>query len=667
MRIHTIDFETDGIVGNPVVNPPRPVGVAVWLDGGQPQYLAWGHPIENNCSYGEARQYLYNIQASGDDSLFHNAPFDITVSDKWMSVKHDFLNGGWKRVHDTMYLVFLADPYATTFSLKPSADRYLDMAPTEQDELRSWILTHVSEATPDTWGAYISRAPGGLVGKYAIGDVVRTRLLFDKLHTQIVEQGMEAAYDRERRLMPILRYATQRGIRIDRHKLEHHEGVYTKALELSTQILCDTLGCPLEHLDNDILFANALETSGAVTEWVLTPTGKRSMAKENLKIADPKIFNLMRYRGALETCLQTFMRPWLIKSEKDERLHPNWNQTRQARGDKSSKGTKTGRLSSDDPNFQNVPTEFVDQLGNPLPYPDGLVPLPMLREYCLPEEGHLWLKRDYSSQELRILAHFEDGTLAEAYRGNPNLDVHQMAVELIQQLIGITYARKSIKITGFSLLYGTGVGGLSVQLGSSYDDAKRIKDSYLAALPGINDLMRDVKRRGERGDSIRTWGGRIYFAEPSKEIKGELRSFAYRLLNYLIQGSAADQTKESINVWQDTRDWEAEFLATVHDENNISAPEDDWCRHMETLRAAMEQDNLDVPVLTEGFVGKDWHNIIKEKDYVRAERYKGYEIPLVKSYLLESGDAIIDGGDPHGPAKLDSNTPDAMHTGSINS
>ena len=167
-----------------------------------------------------------------------------------------------------------------------------------------------------------------------------------------------------------------------------------------------------------------------------------------------------------------------------------------------SKGAKTGRLSSDDPNFQNVPTEFVDKLGVPLPFPDGLVPLPMLREYCLPDEGYLWLKRDYSSQELRILAHFEDGALAEAYRGNPDLDVHQMAVDLIQNLIGITYDRKSIKITGFSLLYGTGVSGLSGQLGQSYDDAKRIKDSYLAALPGINQLMRDVKRRGERGDCL---------------------------------------------------------------------------------------------------------------------------------------------------------------------
>jgi DNA polymerase I-like protein with 3'-5' exonuclease and polymerase domains len=613
----TVDYETFGIEGNPVVTPPRAVGVAVWIPGREPQYLAWGHPTENNCKYGDARQFLYNIGEAGNPRLFHNAPFDLSVQKDSMSLPHNFLNGGWREIHDTMYLLFLADPYASTFSLKPSADRYLGMAPVEQDELKQWILSNVVGATPDNWGGFIALAPGDLVGRYAIGDVVRTRKLFDLLHERIVADGMEAAYDRERELMPTLVQGTRDGILLDRWKLEHHEKVYTEALDRVTSNIVVSLGCSVGDLEHDELLADALERSGAVTEWVLTPkSGKRSMSKDNLKFTDSNIGNMFRYKGALETCLQTFMRPWLDKSAADGRLHPNWNQVKQARNDKFSKGAKTGRLSSDDPNFQNVPTQFVDKLGNPLPFPDGLIPLPMLREYCLPDEGCLWLKRDYSSQELRILAHFEDGTLAEAYRGNPNLDVHQMAIELITNLVGITYARKDIKITGFSLLYGTGIAGLSGQLGQPYEDARRIKDSYLAALPGLNTLMRDVKRRGERGDSIRTWGGRLYFAEITKDSNGEIRNFAYRLLNYLIQGSAADQTKEAICQWHRTRNWRSQFLATVHDEINIQAPIEDWRMHMEDLRLAMEQDTLDVPVRSEGFVGRDWHNIVKEKDFV---------------------------------------------------
>src|SRR5262249_36062006 len=141
--------------------------------------------------------------------------------------------------------------------------------------------------------------------------------------------------------------------------------------------------------------------------------------------------------------------------------------------------------------------------------PDGLALYPEMRSYCLPEYGHVWIKRDFSSQEIRILAHFEDGSLCEAYRGNPNLDPHQMARELIHKMIGVLYARKDVKITGFSIIYGTGATGLSGQLHRSYQEAAEIKEAYLAAMPGVRDLMRDVQRRGKSGQPIRTWGGRI--------------------------------------------------------------------------------------------------------------------------------------------------------------
>jgi DNA polymerase-1 len=363
-------------------------------------------------------------------------------------------------------------------------------------------------------------------------------------------------------------------------------------------------------LDDQNSFADALERSGAVTEWVLTPTGKRSKAKDNLKIVIPEVKILHEYRSALTTCLQTFMRPWLALSEPDGRLHPNWNQVKQPKGDYGKqKGTRTGRLSSDSPNFQNVPTEFKDAFGKPMAVPDGLHPLPFLRRYCLPEVGHVWLKRDFSSQEIRILAHFEDGALAEAYRLNPNLDPHTMAQELIAAIVGLIYDRPEVKITGFSIIYGTGAPGLSSQLGRPLHEAAQIKAAYLAAMPGVKDLQDDVKSRGKSGQPIRTWGGRIYYAEAPKVIDGRLRDFAYKLLNYLVQGSAADQTKESIAEWESTRKWYDVFLATVHDEINISAPKEHAKESMATLKEAMNKDRLDVPMLSEGFMGDNWQDI----------------------------------------------------------
>ena len=608
----TIDFETHAIEGNPLVKPPRPVGVAVWVPGTEPTYLAWGHPEGNNISFADAHEYLHKISRTQRPLLFHNAPFDISVQNReFCNAQYLWINDGWKRYHDTLPLVFLADPYASTFSLKPSADRWLGMAADEQTELYDWIVRNVPGATAKTAGAYISRAPVDLVAPYAIGDVVRTRRLFDLLHPRICELGMEQAYDRERQLMPTLLHGTQRGIRIDRHTLEHHERVYSKALAICDSRIRERIGYDGD-IDRSERFAEALESSGAVPNFKRTEkTGKRSFAVGNLEIAIPEVKIAYEYRSALATCLQTFIRPWLTLSETDGRLHPNWNSVRQAKGDYHSKGARTGRLSSDSPNFQNVPAEFTDVLGNPLDIPEGLPPLPAMRQYILPEEGHVWVKRDQSSQEIRILAHFEDGSLAEAYRANPNLDPHTMAQDLIVALIGIKYARKDIKITGFSIIYGTGANGLSIQLGQSYEEAYKIKESYLTAMPSVRALMQDVQARGKNNQPIRTWGGRLYYAEPPKLIDGRMRDFAYKLLNYLIQGSAADQTKQNICDWETTRHWEDTFLATVHDEINISCPEGEWRRGMETLRQAMEKPLFDVPSLSEGYVGPNWHNLEK--------------------------------------------------------
>lgn len=605
----TIDFETEAINGNPILNPPRPVGVAVWSSGQEPTYLAWGHGSGNNCVEGRAKDILRGFLEEKTPLLFHNAGFDVSVLNRFLGA--DWLD--WERIHDTMYLLFLADPYASTLSLKPSANRYLDMAPSEQNEVHAWILKNVAGATDKSAGAYICRAPGDLVGRYAVGDVVRTRKLFDLLHARIVSEGMEQAYDRERRLFPIVYRGTQRGIRIDRDTLSYHEYAYTECLKIAEGRLVTALGGNPNVLESDAKLADALEKVGAVKEWVLTPTGKRSIAKKNLKIQNAEIKALLDYTGALSTCLQTFMRPWLELSKADGRLHPNWNQVKQYReggGLYDNKGTRTGRLSSDSPNFQNVPSEFTYKDGTAYPVPNGLHPLPLMRRYCLPEQGHVWLKRDFSSQEVRILAHYEDGSLCEAYKSDVNLDPHEMARQIIHKMIGILYARKSVKITGFSIIYGTGATGLSLQLECPYIEAKTIKDAYLDAMPGVRQLMQDVQRRGVCGQPIRTWGGRVYYAEPSKIVDGRLRDFAYKLLNYLIQGSAADQTKQSIIDWDDRKTNEI-FLATVHDEINISAPKETWEVDMRVLRLAMEMDRFDVPFASEGFMGENWADLEK--------------------------------------------------------
>jgi DNA polymerase-1 len=585
-----LDFETEAIVGNTSKFPPKPVGLAYRTPDGESDYTtewAWMANILSN--------------AWKENMLFHHSKFDVSVAMKWFSLPfpRNPLN-----VHDTQFLIFLHDPHAASLSLKPSAERILGEPPEERDELRDWILRNVPGATKKEWGAHISKAPVELVRPYALGDVGRTWRLFRTLHPIIVEKGMEEAYQREQLLMPILYEAELRGLRVDIDRLSGDIDKMDAAVKTADSRIFSILGSTFNVESSDEL-AQALDAAGAVKEWQLTPTGRRSMAKGALTsgVTNPELLALLLYRGGMATCLNTFGIPWYNQAIACEgRVHPTWNQVRQEGygGESSFKGTRTGRLSCDHPNLTNPPTEMKAKA------PSEFMEIPLMRQYLLPEEGHLWLKRDFSSQEIRILAHYEDGGLMKAYNGNPKLDPHLMAQEMIQEITGIRLERKDVKIVGFSIIYGAGVTGLAQQLGTDYGRAQNIREAYMAALPGIRILGDALRNRGRNGTPMRTWGGRLYLPEPPRLVGGIMRSFEYKLLNYLIQGSAADQTKQAVIDWHATKLDDNYFLIAMHDEIDISAPEKTWEAGMQHLKEVMNHPRFDVPMLSEGFWGHNF-------------------------------------------------------------
>ena len=595
----TLDYETEAIVGNPTVRPPTPVGLAYKPQGAPGEYLAWGHPgIPHDAAQAalaKAKAIVREAIQRGDKILFHNSKFDLSVMQE-----HWGLHIPPRLVEDTLYQLFLHDPYADTFSLKPSSERLLNWKPEEQNVLYDWILAHIPEATKKTAGAYISRAPVELVAPYAVGDVERTYAIYQHLLDKIPTQ----AYEREKALRPILVEGERRGILVHTEALERDLFKYENVLIDLDRRVWQMLGGEF-NIESGEELANALDKADAVTGWVQTPKGKRSTARENLLsvIKDPTLGNLLAYRGALSHCLSNFYRPWLAltkASPSGERMHPEWNQVRQMRGEtRDTKGTRTGRLSCTNPNFQNPPNEY------DLEIPAGFPDLPFMRKYILPEKGAVWCKRDYSQQELRILAHYTEGRLYDAYRVNPRIDAHETCQKLIRDITGINLIRKYVKITGFSMIYGSGVYGLSTQLGVNTHEAAKIKMAYLQALPEVGQLMYSCQNRGRSGRSIKTWGGREYYVEPARPINGSIRNFDYKLLNYLIQGSAADCTKEAIIRWANNPG-SGVFSCTVHDEINISAFEPG---DMARLKEAMESIEFDVPMLTDGFRGRSWFNL----------------------------------------------------------
>jgi len=637
----TFDFETEAIEGNPIANPPKPVGVAIKIDDKPSEYLAWGHPTGNNCTWRNALIALTGALEHSSALLAHNAAFDLAVLRKWFLIEPP----SPLSVHDTQFLVFLHDPYAFSFGLKPSAERILGLPPDEQDELKAWVLANVPEATAKHWGAHISKAPGDLVGKYACGDTDRTYALFQKLMPEIERDGMLAAYQREQRLMPILAESSVRGVRVDLERLNADIETYTVVKEEVEKRVFSVLG--EFNVDSDRELAERLEATGQVTDWVMTKTGKRSTSRKNLegRVKSPELLELLAYRGILATCLGTFAQPWAEAARATGRLHPQWNQVRGDRGDAGDlTGTRTGRMSCREPNLQNIPNDFLS-----VRTPEGLPKLMEMRKYLLPEEGHVWVKRDFSAQEMRILAHFTEGALFDAFVADPHSDPHDVVQKMVAKVAGVKLSRKDAKITGFGIMYGRGIPALAAALGVSVEEGQKTRNAYFAGLPEVERLSKEVRNRGSRGGFIRTWGGRRYFRElaprgtwldPSKgpdewiltlsgstATKGtattitqhgksekNAKDFSYKLFNYLIQGSAADQTKQALIDWHAARASGEQLIAAVHDEVNISVPIENVERGMRTLREQMDADRFDVPFRSEGFVGPNWADIEGYKD-----------------------------------------------------
>jgi DNA polymerase I-like protein with 3'-5' exonuclease and polymerase domains len=141
-------------------------------------------------------------------------------------------------------------------------------------------------------------------------------------------------------------------------------------------------------------------------------------------------------------------------------------------------------------------------------------------------------------------------------------------------------------------------------------------EAHKRALPdvkGRGGLDEELKRIGRAGEAINTWGGREYYCEAPGYSKkyGREMTFEYKLLNYIIQGSAADATKEAIIRYHDHPKKEGRFLVTVYDEVNVSADKGVYKSEMAVLRECMESIEFDVPLLTDGKTGPNWADVKK--------------------------------------------------------
>ena len=312
---------------------------------------------------------------------------------------------------------------------------------------------------------------------------------------------------------------------------------------------------------------------------------------EKLKREDPIIGKILEYRQLmkLNSTYVEGLKPFI--NPKTKRIHSFFHQTI----------TATGRISSTEPNLQNIPTRF--ELGK------------RVRKVFKPEKGKVYIDADYSQIELRVLAHIsEDKHMIEAF--NHNEDIHKQAASKVFKtpIEEVTKEQRSnAKAVNFGIVYGISDFGLAEQLGISRKRAKQYIDEYLTEYAGIKEFMENIIEKTKEKGYVETLFHRRRYVPELNSKNYMVRQFGNRVaMNTPIQGTAADIMKIAmINVNKELkkRGLEAKIILQVHDEMMIEVPENEKEEVKDIMKKEMESAiQLKIPLVAEISEAKNWYD-----------------------------------------------------------
>lgn len=312
---------------------------------------------------------------------------------------------------------------------------------------------------------------------------------------------------------------------------------------------------------------------------------------EKLKAIHPIIEKILEYRSLMKlnsTYVEGLL-PYI--NIETNRIHSYFHQTI----------TATGRISSTEPNLQNIPTRI--EIGK------------RLRKVFKPAEGYVYVDADYSQIELRVLAHIsKDENMVQAFKNDE--DIHRQAAS---KVLGISMEevtkeqRSSAKAVNFGIVYGISDFGLSEQLGISKKQAKEYIDQYLEKYSGIKQFMTDVVEQAKEAGYVETLFHRRRYIPELKSNNYMVRQFGARAaMNTPIQGTAADIMKIAmINVYRELQKakLDAKIILQVHDELIIECKKDIKDQATQILKQCMENAiHLDIPIKAETSEAETWYD-----------------------------------------------------------
>lgn len=393
-------------------------------------------------------------------------------------------------------------------------------------------------------------------------------------------------------LSSILREMERAGVRIDVGMLKQAEVQLNEELQvLEQQIYASaetTFNINSPKQVGEVLF-DQLKLDAKAKK---SKTGQYSTSEEVLLALKPKhpvVGMILEYRE-LKKLISTYISvlPTYINPETGK-IHTTYNQT----------VTATGRLSSSNPNLQNLPIR--SERGQ------------LIRQAVIPDEGCMFLSADYSQIELRLMAHFsQDPHLVEAFRSGQDIHAATAAKIFNVPIEEVTKdQRRQAKTANFGIIYGISAFGLAQQLDCSRSEAKALIDGYFAAFPGVIDYIERQKELArQQGYAITLFGRKRYLPDILSH-NATVRSFAERnAVNSPIQGTAADIIKMAmVTIHRRLKEegLKAQMIMQVHDELNFNVPLNEVEKVREIVVSEMQNVvHLTVPLIADCGVGANW-------------------------------------------------------------
>lgn len=416
-------------------------------------------------------------------------------------------------------------------------------------------------------------------------------LLFEKVMNQIEANGQETLLtETEIPLAKVLAFMENTGVEADGQGIEQFGIVLGQQIDNLQREIYDSVGEEFNINSPKQLGVALFEKLGLPCKKK-TKSGYSTNAEvlEGLINAHPVVAMVLQYR-TLAKLKSTYCDGLLKVIGKDGRIHSSFNQTE----------TRTGRISSTEPNLQNIPVRT--ELGREM------------RKFFKAQEGWVFVDADYSQIELRVLAHISgDKNMIQAFKDNQ--DIHTITASQVfgKPLEMVTSIMRSrAKAVNFGIVYGIGAYSLAKDIGVSNKEAKQYIESYLAHYSGVDEYMKNTVEKAKKDGYVETMYGRRRYLPELSAGNHMTRAFGERVArNMPIQGTAADIIKIAmVKVFNRLKEegLKSRLILQIHDELIVEAPQDEAMRVAMILQEEMENAvKLNVPLVADAAIGKTWY------------------------------------------------------------